>query len=359
MGVVLASIILAIFTYSVINGYSAGYIMRQVFPNSAEGVYKPYALTEGNFGSGALIEGGGGIIYVMDEGLFSTYDDNGDEISSEIRNLEESGLSAEGDYALLYDRKNGNFEIYKKGKLVESGSVQRPVLGAVMHREGYAAFILEGRDGFLGRMTLVDKTGESVAICDYSDRYPVSACLSHESDRFAVAGMIANEPEKTAVDIYAIGKDSPVAGVKYETSLPLVMSGDDDVFITVGTSQAVIYGFSENEIGRINLNNAAEVKKGRNGFFVLTQAISGDKIVFMDKNAEISWTYDTKIKVKGMTESISNIIYWDGTNMGGLDGEGDEIEIPGGFGTVLGTVDLGMGKIAVLTPKSLVLYEYR
>lgn len=359
MVIVLLSIIIAIFAYAVLNGYSAGYIMRQIFPNSAEGVYKPYALIEGSFGGETLVVGGSGFIYVMDDGLFSIYKDDGEEVSSDIRSFDQSGLSAQKDYAILYDRKNGNFEIYKKGKLFETGSVQRSVLGAVINKQGYSIFILEGRDGFLGRVTLVDKAGESVAICDFSDRYPVSACVSDKGDKFAITGMIANQPEKTAVDIYAIGKTSPVAGTKYELPLPLILSGDDDVFMVVGTTQAVICSLDEGEIKSIDFKDVAEAERGHQGFYILTEGISGDKITFINKTGGIDWSYDTKIKIKGITPNISNIIYWDGTNMGGIDNKGNEIEIPGGFGTVNETVDLGAGKIAILTPQGIVLYEYR
>jgi hypothetical protein len=335
------------------------YIMNQVFPKSAEGVYKPYAMVETNFSGDVSAAGGGGFAYVLDEGLLSIFDDKGDEVSSEIKNFENPGLSVNGDYAVLYDGKNGSFEIYKKGAQVVKGSLQRPVLGAVMLRDGYSAFILEGRDGFLGRMTLLDKTGDVSAVCDYSDRYPVSACLSNDRDVFAVAGIVLDEPGATAIDIYEIGGASPLSGKKYGYSLPSLLPGNGDVFMAVGTENAIVMDFGGNEKGRVEYSGALEAEAGRNGFYVLTGNVAGDGISFIDDEGGMTWTRKTGIKVKGMTESLYNVIYWDGTAIGCFSPEGEAIEIPGGFGTVVGTVDMGLGKIAVLTPQSLVFYEYR
>lgn len=359
MGLILASIIIAFFTYALINGYSMNYIMKQVFPKSAEGVYKPYAMTETNFSADAVADGGGGLAYVLDGGLLSIFNDKGEEVSSRITGFENPGLSVHGDYAVIYDGKNGSFEIYKKGVQVEKGSLQRPVLGAAMQRDGYSAFILEGRDGFLGRMTLLDKSGSISAVCDYSDRYPVSACLSNDDDVFAVAGIVLDEPGETAIDIYEIGGSSPLSGKKFGFPLPSLLAGNGDVFMAVGTETAVVMDFSGVEKGRVEYPTGLEAESGRNGFFLLTEDISGDGVSFIDDEGDMSWTRKTGVKVKGMTENLHNTIYWDGTAIGCFSPEGDTIEIPGGFGTVVGTVDMGLGKISVLTPQSIVFYEYR
>ncbi|MFO7612851.1 MAG: DUF5711 family protein [Clostridia bacterium] len=356
---ILASIILSIFLYAAINGFSAAQIYRKLFPDSVEGVYSPYAAVDISLSPNVLSAGGGGCLYILNEGLLTAYDEKGIEISSGIVTFEQPDISASDGYALIYDRISGSYKLYKDGRVEISGSLQRQVLSGAVQDNGYMIFILQGKDGFLGSMALVNKDNETIAMCDYSDRYPVSACMSGDEKRFAVAGIYSGDTGRTGIDIYELYNPVPVAGFNSSHLMPLVEEAGKSSFSAVGTKIIEVFDFSGEKLRSYEYGNILAARESADGFHLVDREAAGDSIIFIGNDGEQKWIHKTGLRTDGIASGDGHMFYWSGMGISCLDADGKPLEISGGFGAIINTVCFGKERTAVLTQGRLIFYKFK
>ncbi|MBN2558596.1 MAG: hypothetical protein JXB33_07590 [Clostridia bacterium] len=356
---ILASIILSIFLFAAIKGLSAKQIYRKLFPDSVEGVYSPYAAVDISLSPDVLSAGGGGYLYILNERLLAVYDDKGVEISSAIVSFEQPGISANDRYAVIYDRVSGSYKLFKDGHENNSGSLQRQIISGTVHDSGYMIFILQGIDGFLGSAALVSKDNETIALCDYSDRYPVSACMSGDGEKFAIAGIFSGDTGSTGIDIYELYNRVPVAGFTSSRLMPLAEAAGKNSFSTVGTGIIEMFDFSGEKLKSHEYGNILAAEESDIGIHLVDRDAMGDSIIFIGNDGEQKWIHRTGLRTDGIASGDGHLFYWSGMAISCLDIEGKPLEIGGGFGSIINTVCFGRERAAVLTQGRLIFYKFK
>ncbi len=355
---ILFTVLLSLVLFAAVNGYSARYMTSKMFPGTVENIYKPYKIVDMQNSPDAAVAGCDGHIYILNDKNLTIYDEDGIEQFSGIMNYEEAFLSSGTEHVLIYDKATGDYIIFEDGKELYSDTIGRTILGAMMQDNGYVVFILKGKDGFLGSASILNDSNKIIATCNYSDRFPVSGCTAGDVGKFVVNGIYANDTNKIGIDIYELYNEVPIAGVNKDLLLPLVMSMGKDSFVAAGNKNAVIYDENGSERGFHEFTEVIRMAAADGSCWIADRRTGADRIVCLDKSGKEKWAYATGLLTNGMVAGERHIFYWSGMNAECLDDKGRPVDIQSGFDLVLGIVDMGSGKVAVLTTGRLIFYEY-
>ena len=356
---ILLVVILALVFFAVYNGYSARYMVSRIFPGTVENIYKPYEIVEVKTAAGAMTAGCDGFVYILDDKNITAYDSKGNEKYSSILDYEDAAISAGADRALIYDRPSGAYIIFKDGEILYDDTIGKTILGAVMQRNGHVVFILKGTDGFLGSALLLNDKNQIIGTYNYSDRFPVSGCITGDSGNFAVAGIYSNDTGKTGIDIFESYEEVPIAGLNRDKLLPLVMEAGKGTFIAAGSENALILDSGGIELASHEFNEIIRITSSAKYSWVADRKTGTDRITCISRSGSNEWVYSTGMATEGICSGERHLFYWAGINAGCIDEKGKPVDMQSGFDQIMGIVDIGNGKIAIITGGSLVFYEYR
>ncbi len=355
---ILFTVLLSLVLFAAVNGYSARYMISKIFPGTVENAYKPYKVLETQTAANAVIAGCDGYVYILDDKNLTVYNDRGVESFSEILDYEEAVMSGGDKRILVYDRPSGEYIVFEEGEKLYEDSLGKTILGANMQENGYALFILKGRDGFLGSAAVLNDKNEIIATYNYSDRFPVSGCSLEGSEKFMVAGIYSNNTDRTGIDIFEAYNEVPIAGLNRDNLLPLVISIGRNTFIAAGTTDAFVFSSAGSEIRAYEFNEIIRITASDNNCFIADRRTGADRIICISKNGEQKWSYPTGLTMEGMVSGDRHLFYWSGINAACIDDKGKTVELQSGFDQVVGIADIGNGKAVVVTAGKLVFYEY-
>lgn len=355
---ILVAVLLAIFLFGYIKGFSAKSIYKKLVPGSVEGIYKAVKVIEHDGYEGFTAASDDENIYLLEEddiAVINTINGNISYISPEYNR---PVLTSEYGQVMVYDKSTGSFSILEGGKITGEGSSEKNCLGANVLSDGFLGFVMPGSDGFRGSYILMDDKYQLIAEYSYSDRYPVSGCVSIGGDYLAIAGILENHSEKTRIDIFEVGSDNPISGKNLEYLAPMLVSFGKDSFAACGTDSLDIYSFSRNTLVNVEPGRIVLVKGNRNGLFVVTGGTGTDKMMLISENGTVEWERSIPVGTQGFELSSDHIFYWNSTETGVLEMDGTPLEIQGDPGSVKAVLELGDYKMAVVTDSNIILYEF-
>jgi len=355
---ILFTVLLSLVLFAAFNGYSARYMISKIFPGTVENIYKPYKVVETQTASNAIITGCDGYVYILDDKNLTIYNDRGVENFSEILDYEEAILSGGNKRVLVYDKPSGKYLIFEEGEKIYEDTIGRTILGANMQENGFALFILKGKDGFLGSAAVLDDSNEIIATYNYSDRFPVSGCSVESAENFVIAGIYSNNTGRTGIDIFEKYNEVPVAGLNRDFLMPLAMSIGSKAFVAAGTNDAVIFSSTGSELMAHEFNEIIRIATSENNCFVADRRTGADRLICINRNGEQKWSYSTGLATEGMVAGDRHLFYWSGINAACLDDKGKTVDLQSGFDQVVGIAGIGNGKAVVVTAGKLVFYEY-
>jgi len=333
-------------------------MISKIFPGTVENIYKPYKTVEMETSPVASVAGCDGYVYVLDDKNLAVYDDKGAEQFSDILDFDDAFISNGKKRVLVYDRPSGAYIIFEEGEKIFEDTLAKSILGARMQDNGYAIFILKGKEGFLGSVAVLDDANGVVALYNYADRFPVSGCVIGDSGKIVVAGIFENDTDKTGIDIFEVYNDVPVAGLNRDYLLPLVLSMGDKNFVAAGTEKVSVYSDDGSEVSFYEYNEIIRAAASENGSWIADRKTGSDKIIYIAKSGEEKWVHASGLMTDGIIAGERHVFYWSGINAVCLDEKGKQVEMQGGFNQVLGIADIGNGKTVIVTAARLVFYEY-
>lgn len=356
---ILLAVMLAIIFYAVANGFTSRYMISKIFPGTVENVYKPYKIVETNTSSESTISGCDGYIYILDGKNLTVYDSKGNEKFSEILGFEFPAIKSGSRRVLVYDGSSGDYIVFEDGEKAFESSLGKSILGVFVNESDYVLFVLKGRGGFLGSVSVLNDSNEIIATYNYADRFPVSGCVIGGSGRISVTGIYENETNKTGIDIFEEYSNVPVAGFNRDWLMPLTLPVGNKAFLTAGLEKVAVFSADGQEIAVIDFNEIIRAVASEAGFWITDRRTGSDKIIFIDKNGKEKWEYATGLMTDGLLSGERHLFYWSGINAVCLDEKGKPVEMQSGFDLVLGIADIGNGKTIIVTTGKLVYYEYR
>ncbi len=358
LGGILLLVVFAFFIFAQINGYSARYIISNLFPGTNENVYKIYEISDVEISKEASVVGCDSFIYVLDGNTFSIFNEKGKEKHSRILDIEDSVLTSSKKNVILYDRKIGKYFIFEKGKEKYSGETGNSILGVFLQDNGYIVMTLKGREGFLGSVIIINDENKQIAKYDYADRFPMSGIVLAENMRFIVSSI--NENGKgTCIDVYKEYSDVQVSGVKSEYIIPLLLPIEKNKFVAVGKDKLIMFNDKVEQLNEKSFSDIVDVRSNENGTWILDRKIGSDILYHTSKNGEKAWKYDTKMLTEGIVLGEKHIFCWAGLEQVCIDRVGKFVNSPNVYEPIISVCDIGKGKIAIITETKIVFLEYR
>lgn len=355
---ILMAVILAIVFYAAANGFTSRYMISKIFPGTAENIYKPYKIVDTNSSLESTVSGCDGYVYILDGKNLTVHDSKGNEKFSGILGFELPFIAAGSKRVIVYDGSTGDYIIFEDGEKSFESTLGKSILGVFINEKNYSLFVLKGRDGFLGSVSVLNDSNKIMATYNYADRYPVSGCVIGDSGRILVVGIYENETNRTGIDIFEEYSKIPIAGINRDWLMPLALPLGNRAFLTAGMDKVALFSSEGQETSVIGFNEIVRVASSEAGFWIVDRRTGSDKIIYIDKNGREKWEYSTALMIDGLLAGERHFFYWSGINTVCLDENGKPVEIQSGFDLVRGIADIGNGKAVIVTSGKLVYYEY-
>jgi hypothetical protein len=355
---ILIAVFLAIFLFGYLKGYSAKYIYKKLVPGSVEGIYKAIEIIEHDGYEVFTAASDSKFIYILEDNDIAVYDSGSGDVTYISPEYNESVLTSDSNHVMVYDKSTGSYILLEDGKAAGNGSLEKNCLGANLLSNGFVGFVMPGGDGFRGSYIILDDKLKKVVEYNYSDRYPVSGCVSEDAAYFAVAGIKENHAGKTSIDVYRAGEENPISGKNLDYLAPMIVSFGDDSFAACGTGSIDVFSFSESTHTNIGTDNVVMARGTNHGLFAVTGGTGTDKLIKINEKGSIVWERNIPAGTQGIEISQDHIFYWNKTEMGVLGIDGTAFEIQGDTGSVSKVLVLGTYRMAVVTDTRIILYEF-
>lgn len=355
---ILIAVILAIFLFGFMKGYSTNYIIKKLIPGTVEGIYKAIDIREHDGYEGFRAYTDGEKVYMLEGSELAVYDRSGKDVSYISLEYTEPAVSEGFGRLLAYDMATGDFIVVESGKTTGSGSVDGKVLGAYLPDDEHIGFVLASGSGFRGRFVLLDKDFEATAEYSYSDRYPVSGCISYNGRRIAVAGIPENDSSSTKIDVFEKGSKEPESGRNMDVLAPLLLSFERDSFAACGSGTVSVLSFDGSYIKTLDMENMVLAEGTQHGLVIVTSDTGKDILHMIDSQGNISWSGDIPAGTRGVSYTGEHIFYWNNTEAGAFYKNGTVIDLTGETGSVKSVLPLGEYTVAIVTDSNIILYEF-
>ncbi len=354
----LIAIFLAIFLFGYLKGYSVKYIYKKLVPGSVEGIYKAVDIFEHDGFEGFVAASDGSYIYILEEDEIAAYDLGSGSVKYISPEFNKPVLTSDLGRVMVYDISTGSYALLEDGGISGEGSLGKNCLGANLLSDGFVGFVMPGGSGFKGSYILIDKNLKRAGEYSYSDRYPVSGCVSEDGGYLALSGIQESHAGKTSIDIYRVGEESPISGKKLDYLAPLVVSFGNNSFAVCGTGSIDIGSFSENTFIQIERDNVVLARGSSDALFAVMTGTGTDTLMKISDSGSILWERNIPAGTQGIELSIEHVFYWNKTKMGVFGLDGTQYEIQGDTGSVNEVLAIGDYKMAVVTDSNIILYEF-
>ncbi|MBN1624870.1 MAG: hypothetical protein JXN10_02005 [Clostridia bacterium] len=355
---IMIAVFLAIFLFGYLKGYSAKYIYKKLVPGSVEGIYKAVKIIENDGYEVFESASDGKYVYILEDDDIAVYDTGNEDVTYISPEYNQPVLTSQIYRVMVYDKSTGSYTLLEDGKAAGNGSLEKKCLGATLLSNGFVGFVMPGGDGFRGSYIILDDELKKVVEYSYSDRYPVSGCVSEDAAYFAVVGIKENHAGKTSIDIYRAGEENPVSGKNIDYLAPMIVSFGRNSFATCGTGSIDIFSFSENTHAGITSENVIIVRGTNHGLYAVTGGTGWDTLLKINEKGDIVWERNIPAGTQGIEISQDHIFYWNKTEMGVFGTDGTAYEIQGDTGSVSKILVLGTYRIAAVTDSRIILYEF-
>ena len=355
---ILVAVFLAIFLFGYLKGYSIRYIYKKLVPGSVEGIYKAVDIIEHDGHESFMTASDGSYVYILEGSDMASYDTKSKDVKYISLDYKNPVLTEAYGLVMVYDKATGAFSIMEEGKTINEGSIGTRCLGANILSENFIGFTLPGGDGFLGSYMIIDSSSDSQGEYSYSDRYPVSACISADGKQLSIAGIEEKNAGMTGIDIYRMGQENPVSGRSFDYLSPMLVSFGGDSFASCGSGNIDILSFGGDFSANLRIDNVILARGGPDGLFVVSGSAGTDTLVMINEDGTKGWERNIPAGTQGIAITSDHVFCWNKTEISILGQDGKVYQLQGEPGTVRDVVTLGEYRIAVLTDANIILYEF-
>lgn len=304
-----------------------------------------------------------GFVYIYSDNGISIYKNNGEFLRSYLLSYSDTSIVFSKTHVIAYDKGTTNYTVFSDGKKVNEFSAKTAIT-YIFAFDDYMFLLCEGAKGYLGAIYCSAYQNNLIAAdaykneIQYANKYPIYIDMFTNEDEFVAVCCNPEDMSQTYIEVYAIGKSTPVSAVSLKEFLPKVVCLDKGIFLVAGDTKVALIDtamtksivFDDQEIeyiyGMLSSTYGCGIIDGE------------DKIFKVNSEGKIDWINKLDTKTQGFLVSENKLMVWQDQRLSMFTNKGNDFHIIETDSLIQQVMAIGKNTLLIITPRNAVIYKY-
>lgn len=313
--------------------------------------------------TGSIAASENGHIYIYADNGLSIYESNGEFLRSYLLNYTNTQIAYSNTHVVAYDKGTSSYTVFNDGKKIDEYAAKTNITYIFAFDE-YMFLLCEGSQGYLGAVycsiyqTNLMSPGSYKNDIQYSSKYPIYLDMFEDEERFVVVSSNPQDMSKTFIEVFDIGKSTPVSAVTLDKFLPkavcllegrILVSDDSDIVLINSTMEKT----------EIVKDQEIIYLKGNKGNAYGYAIINDENRIFMiSSDGTLNWDKASQAEIQGFMVSQEKLVIWKTQMLSMFTLKGSDFHTLETDSQIQQVIAIGNNRLVIVTPRNAVIYKY-
>lgn len=302
-------------------------------------------------------------IYIYADNGISVYKDSGEFLRSYLLSYSDTQITFSKTHVIAYDKGATSYTVFSDGKKVNEYNAKTPITYVFAFDE-YMFLLCEGAAGYEGAV-YCSSYQTDVVIPDgykneiqYSVKYPIYIDMFDDEDKFVTVCCNPDYMSKTYIEVFEIGKSTPVSGITLEEFLPKIVCLEKGAFLAVNDNKMIKIDNKMSKTTILEDSTITYISRYDNNAY--GYAIIDDEVQIFKVDSEngIDWSKEVLSDSSGFLSAEKKIIIWQGQSLSMFTLNGNDFHTIQADSQIQQVLAIGNKKLVIITPRNAVIYKY-
>lgn len=313
--------------------------------------------------TGSVAASENGYIYIYADNGLSIYKSNGEFLRSYLLSYTDTQIACSNTHVVAYDKGTTSYMVFSDGKKIDEYTAKTSITYIFAFDE-YMFLLCEGSLGYQGaaycsiyQTNLIIPDGYKNDI-QYSNRYPVYLDMFEDEEKFVVVSCNPEDMSKTYIEVFDIGKSTPVAGITLDKFMPKAVCLEEGRFLIADDSDILIVNSKMEKTEVIKGQQIIYIKGNENRAYGYAIIDGKDRIFQIDSDGTLKWEKASQTDIQGFLVSQKKLVIWKTQTLSMFTLKGNEFHMIETDSLIQQVMAIGSNRLVILTPRNAVIYKY-
>lgn len=313
--------------------------------------------------TGSVVASENGYIYIYTDSGLSVCKSNGEFLRSYLLSYTDTKIAYSDTHVVVYDKGATSYTVFCEGKKVDEYTAKTAITYVFAFDE-YMFLLCEGLQGYLGAVycstyqtNLIIPDGYKNDI-QYSGRYPVYLDMFDDKEQFAVVSCVPDDMSKTHIEVFEIGKPTPIAGITLDGFLPKTVCLQDGRFLVANDTDVLLIDKVMEKTSVFKDQQIVYLKGYENQAYGYGIIDGEDRIFKIDSDGTLAWKKALQEDVQGFSVFENKLVIWKAQTLSMFTLKGNDFHTVETDSLIQQVIAIGGHRLAILTSRNVIVYKY-
>ncbi len=313
--------------------------------------------------TGSIAASENGYIYIYADNGISIYKNNGEFLRSYLLSYTDTQIAYSNTHVVAYDKGTASYMVFNDGKKIDEYTAKTKITYVFAFDE-YMFLLCEGAQGYLGaaycsiyQTNLITPDGYKNDI-QYSSKYPIYLDMFEDEEKFVVVSSNPDDMSKTYIEVFEIGKSTPVSAVTLEKFMPKAVCLEEGRILVSDDSDIILIN-STMEKNEVMKDQEIIYIKGNKGNAYGYAIINGENRIFkISSDGTLNWDKASQAEIQGFIVSQEKLVIWKTQILSMFTLKGNDFHALETDSQIQQVIIIGGHRLVIVTPRNAVIYKY-
>lgn len=313
--------------------------------------------------TGSIAASENGYIYIYADNGISIYKSNGEFLRSYLISYTDTQIAYSNTHIVVYDKGTTSYTVFSDGKKIDEYTAKTNITYIFAFDE-YMFLLCEGSQGYLGAVyssiyqtNLLIPDGYKNDI-QYSSKYPIYLDMFEQEEKFVVVSCKPDDMSKTYIEVFDIGKSTPIAATELEKFMPKVVCLEKGNILAADDAQIILINSIMEKTDIIKNQHIIFIKGNENNAYGYAIIDGENRIFKINSEGTLNWEKSSQADIQGFMVSQKKLVTWKTQTLSMYTLMGNSFHTAQTDSPIQQVMIIGGNRLVILTPRNAIIYKY-